>query len=167
MTMAPTTDTARRLTETELEAWAGLLRVHATITHALDAELQNDCGISLSDYDVLVHLANAAEQRLRMSELAESILISQSGITRLVDRLVARGMVTRERCAEDRRGAFAALTPAGLDVLRRASPAHVASVRERFLNHLTAKEQETLARTWERVLPDVTQTFRRLRRPER
>lgn len=159
-------DTSRRLSERELEAWAGFLRVHGTISQLLDDELGAQHGISLSDYDVLIFLGNAPDQRLRMSELAESVLISQSGITRLVDRLVARGLVKRVRCSEDRRGAFAALTPAGLAKLREASTTHIAGVRAQFLSHLSEDEQTVLAGLWERILPDVRQTFSRLaRRP--
>lgn len=156
-------DTARRLTANELDAWAGLLRVHGTVTRQLDADLIAAYGISLSDYDVLVFLANSPDRRMRMSELADSVLISQSGVTRLVDRLVRRGLLEREPCADDRRGAFAVLTPAGHAKLSEAAETHVADVRARFLGHLTDEEQALLAGLWERILPGTSGTFSRLK----
>lgn len=164
--MRSTTDTAQRLSPTDLAAWAGFLRVHATVSQALDAELTAQHGITLSDYDVLVFLANAPQRRLRMSELAESVLISQSGITRLVDRLAARGYVERVKCPEDKRGAFAVLTNRGLRTLAAANGAHIASVRARFLDHLDDDQKACMAANWERILPDVLETFRRLAPPQ-
>jgi DNA-binding MarR family transcriptional regulator len=156
-------DSERRLSANELDSWAGLLRVHGTITRQLDGDLVARHGISLSDYDVLVFLANSPDRRMRMSELADSVLISQSGVTRLVDRLVRREFVEREPCPDDRRGAFAVLTDAGYAKLVEAAGTHVADVRARFLQHLTDNEQDVLARLWERILPGTSETFSRLK----
>ena len=146
-----------RLSEAELGAWAGFLRVNAALSRDMDARLQSEHGISLSDYDVLVVLANTPERRMRMSEIAESVLISQSGITRLVDRLVARGLVEREECPDDRRGYFAVLTGAGLAKVRKASRSHLVDVTERFLDRLSEAELEMLVEIWERLLPGTTE----------
>jgi DNA-binding MarR family transcriptional regulator len=148
-----------RLSETELGAWAGFLRVNAALSRDMDARLQSEHGISFSDYDVLVFLANAPDRRMRMSDISESVLISQSGITRLVDRLVARGLVEREKCSDDRRGYFAVLTDAGFAKVREASRSHMADIKERFLDVLSPAELETLADVWERVLPGTTEAI--------
>jgi DNA-binding MarR family transcriptional regulator len=97
-----------------------------------------------------MYLADAGG-RLRMGELAERLLLSRSGLTRLVDRLVKQGFVLRERCADDARGFFAVLTEAGRDKLAGARPAHLAGVREHFLEHLDDTDLAALARAWERV----------------
>lgn len=144
-------------TERELLAWMGFLRANAALERDLDAALNASHGISLSDYDVMVNLASAPGQRMRMSEISESVLISQSGITRLVDRLVQRGLARREKAPHDRRGFFAVLTPKGRETVRRASVTHTADVRRRFLEQLSEDEQEVLGRVWERLLPGVAE----------
>ena len=120
--MTPSADTRHELNGRELASWGGFLRVYGVLARELDGELTTQHGITLSDYEVLLFLASTAERRMRMSELADSVLISQSGITRLVDRLTRRGLVKRERCSADRRGLFAVLTDDGLAKLREASP---------------------------------------------
>jgi DNA-binding MarR family transcriptional regulator len=117
----------------------------------LEAELQAEQHLSLADYDVLVQLAEAPEQSLRMHELADSVLLSRSGLTRMVDRLVRGGYVARVPCPNDQRGRLAVLTPAGLDRLRRAAPTHLRGVREHFTGRLSAAELETLGRLMDRL----------------
>jgi DNA-binding MarR family transcriptional regulator len=141
------------LTERELRAWRGMLRVHSALTKALDAQLEAEHGLPLSHYEVLVYLAAAPERRMRMSELAESILLSRSGLTRLVDRLEREGLIMRQTCAHDARGAFAALTDAGAEKLAVARRTHLAGVRALFLDHVSEEEQELLAELWARMLP--------------
>lgn len=136
------------LSELELGAWRGLLRTHAALVRDLDAQLEAEHGLSLSAYEVLLLLAEAPQGRLRMSELAESSLLSLSGTTRLVDRLVGAGHVERERCAEDRRGLWARLTPAGADLFRRARETHLRGIRERFLSRLSDAQLTALAEVW-------------------
>lgn len=148
---------ATQLTAEELGAWRGLLRVHAALVHALDQELQEAHGLPLHEYEVLLVLEHAPEGRLRMTELAASALLSQSGLTRLVDRLERDGLVARERCEDDRRGLYARLTPAGLARLQEARPTHLAGVRTRFLAPFEAEEQRLLASFWERVLPGASE----------
>jgi DNA-binding MarR family transcriptional regulator len=140
------------LDATELAAWRGLLRVHARLIRELSAELERTHGMPLSSYEVLLVLANAPDERMRMAELAESVLLSPSGITRLVDRLVADGLVEKTRCVADRRGWYAVLTTAGRTRLDDARTTHLADVRARFHEHLTPDEQAMLAGIWERLL---------------
>ena len=123
-----------------LSTWAAFLRAHARVVRELERELQAEQRLALTDYDVLVQLAGADERRLRMSELADRLLLSRSGITRLVDRLVAEGLVERATCDTDRRGQWAALTDAGLDRLRTASPTHLRGVAEHFLDRMSPEE---------------------------
>ena len=91
----------------ELAAWRGFLRVHAALVHELDRELEETHGLPLTHYEVLLYLESAPGHRLRMAELASSVLLSQSGVTRLVDRLERDGLVAREPCPDDRRGLLA------------------------------------------------------------
>src|SRR3954469_17174626 len=155
--MASTADTSTtaNLTETELRAWRGMLRVHAALTKALDAQLEAEHGLPLSSYEVLMYLADAPGQRMRMSELAETILLSRSGLTRLVDRLERDGLICRQTCAQDARGAFAKLMPAGVEKLRAARATHLAGVRAFYLSHLSDAERDLLGDVWERMLPSL------------
>ena len=144
------------LAPTELAAWRGLLRAHGALVHDLDAELRAAHDLSLHEYEVLLVVGAAPGQRMRMSDLAAAVLLSQSGLTRLVDRLVDAGSVERTRCEDDRRGLNAELTPAGLARLEQARPTHLAGVRSRFLDRFDEAELGALAGFWERVLPGAT-----------
>jgi DNA-binding MarR family transcriptional regulator len=137
----------------ELGAWRGLLRVHSGMTKALDAELVREHGLSLSSYEVLLFLADAPDGRLRMSELAQGVLLSRSGLTRLVDRLERDGLLRRERCEDDARGYHALITDEGRELFARARRTHLDGVRERFLSRLSPEELRTLAQLWEKVAP--------------
>ena len=139
------------LSPLEYAAWAGLLRTHAELVRELDHELVEAYGLPLTQYEVLIRLADAPDRRMRMTELARSVFLSQSGVTRLVDRLEAQGLVVREPCPEDRRGLHARLTDAGSDLLARARPSHLAGVRTLFLQHFDDDELRALAAAWERV----------------
>jgi DNA-binding MarR family transcriptional regulator len=134
-----------------LDAWRVFLRAHARVVRELERELQTEEQLALTDYDVLVQLAAAGERRLRMSELADRLLLSRSGATRLIDRLVADALVERVSCESDRRGQWAALTPAGYERLRQASPTHLRGVAEHFLDRLSAEDLATLERMLTRV----------------
>ena len=144
------------LDRTELGAWRGLRRVHSRMTKALDAQLIAEHGISLSSYEVLLFLADAPDGRLRMSELADGVLLSRSGLTRLVDRMERDGLLRRERCEDDARGFNALITAEGRDLFRSARRTHLDGVRELFLSRLTADELRTLARLWEKVAPGAS-----------
>jgi DNA-binding MarR family transcriptional regulator len=141
------------LTGTELGAWRGMLRVHAALVRELDAELYAAHDLPLSSYDVLIYLQAAPGKRLRMAELADSVLLSRSGVTRLVDRLEREGLIERDTCTSDGRGCFAVLTEQGEQALSRARPTHLAGVRQRFLSRFSQDELEQLALFWERVRP--------------
>src|SRR5947207_11382082 len=107
--------TISRLDSRELRAWRGLLRVHAALSKALDAQLEAEHGIPLTSYEVLMYLRDATGHKMRMSELASSVILSRSGLTRLVDRLERDGLIKRESCETDARGQFAKLTEAGAE----------------------------------------------------
>ena len=149
--MASPTRSGEPLTDRELAAWRGMLRTHSDVVARLDAELERDHGLPLSSYEVLISLADAPVGRLRMGELAEALLLSRSGLTRLVDRLERQGMVSRERCEDDARGYFAVITAGGRRKLRDARPAHLAGVREHFLERLNSRDLDALAAAWEKV----------------
>lgn len=149
--MATEIPTAVRLDEQELRAWRGLLRTYARLTKALDAELEAAHGLPLTSYEVLMFIADSDGDRMRMHDLASSILLSRSGLTRLVDRLERDGLLCRESCPSDARGAFACLTPKGRETLDAARATHLAGVRAMFLEHFTPEEQEQLGGFWDRV----------------
>src|SRR5919106_4485239 len=141
------------LTREELGAWRGLLRVHAALTKALDAELMSEHDLPLSSYEVLLFLCDSPDGRMRMSELADGALLSRSGLTRLVDRMERDGLIRRQRCEQDQRGWYAEITDDGRELFERARRTHLDGVRERFLSHLSRDEQRTLAELWEKVSP--------------
>jgi DNA-binding MarR family transcriptional regulator len=151
MTMLSETE-LRLLAPAELRAWRGMLRVHAALAKALDAQLDAAHGLQLSSYEVLMYLADAEDERMRMCDLASSILLSRSGLTRLVDRLQREGLLERVACNDDARGSFAKLTPAGREKLRAARATHLAGVRAMFLDLFTPEELEQLGDSWDRVL---------------
>lgn len=140
----------------ELAAWRGLLRAHTHLVKELDAELEQAHGMPLSSYEVLIFLEAAPGHRLRMADLADRVLLSRSGMTRLVDRLETLGLLERHKCSDDARGYWAVLTSPGLEFLDRARPTHLAGVRERFLQHFSSEELERLAEYWDRLLPGAS-----------
>lgn len=152
--MATSVTSSERFTARELQAWRGLLRAHAALTKELDAELEAEHGLPLTSYEVLLHLQDADEHRMRLHDLADRIILSRSGLTRLVDRLEREGLIARESCPSDGRGSYARLTEAGAGKLGAARRTHLAGVRRRFLDHLTPEEQDVLGAVWDRVLPD-------------
>src|SRR6476620_8016543 len=151
-------ETSVNLSPAELGAWRGLLRVHTALVKALDAELTAEHDLPLSSYEVLITLESAPDHKRRMAELADSVLLSRSGMTRLVDRLVDHGLIERDHCTDDGRGCFAVLTEKGADVLATARPTHLDGVRERFLRHFSSEELVVLAEMWNRVLPGAAAT---------
>jgi DNA-binding MarR family transcriptional regulator len=139
------TTTISRLDGAALEAWRSYLQSHASILRLLDAELIAEQGITTRDYEVLLYLAQSDDQRLPMSALAESTMLTRSGITRLVDGLVAHGLIERVSCPNDARVSYAKLTEQGHDKLRQAGCTHVGSIRRLFLEHYTQEEIDLLA----------------------
>lgn len=135
-----------RPTRDQLAAWRNFLRAHARITRSLEAELIAEQRLSLGSYDVLLQLAEAPRRRLRMAELADAVLLSRSGVTRLVDRLEQAGLVVRERVEGDGRGVVAAMTERGFETLRTASRTHLAGVVRHFVEHLKPDELAEIGR---------------------
>ncbi len=127
--------------------------MHASLVKALDAELEQTHRLQLTSYEVLLYLDGEDDGRMRMCDLAESVLLSRSGLTRLIDRLEREGLVARHSCQQDARGAYAGLTAAGRAKLAAVRPTHLAGVRAHFLSHFTEDEMDRLAGYWERVLP--------------
>jgi DNA-binding MarR family transcriptional regulator len=124
------------LSPEEDAVWRRLLAVHGRLIARLDDELRTGYGLSLADYDVLVSLSEAQGGALRMRDLAERVMLSPSGLTRRVDRLVARGLVARRTCPSDGRGSLATLTGGGRELLEAAAPTHVDGVRRYLLEPL-------------------------------
>jgi DNA-binding MarR family transcriptional regulator len=148
MTTAQSQDTP--LTRTELDAWRGLLQVHAKLTQELDAQMHAEHGLSASAYEVLMFLDDAPDHRMRMSEIADRTLLSRSGCTRVVDRLMQEGYVTRCADTADGRGLYAQLTEAGLAKVKPARVTHHEGIRRFFLDQLSATDQIALADIWTR-----------------
>lgn len=133
------------LDEREMAAWHALIRAHSRIVRVLEAELDVEQGLSLPAYEVLSHLSTAPNRRLRMSDLAACAVLTPSGLTRLVDKLSADGLVERARCGEDARVVYAVLTDAGFKRLRGAYPTHLRGVREHFIDWLTPEQLDAIS----------------------
>lgn len=153
LVMVETMESARGLgaADPRLDVWRSFLQAHARLFRRLDDELRQEHGLSLPEYEALMHIGRAPARRLRMSQLAQQVLLSKSGVTRLVDRLVADGLIERSTCSTDARGAEAVLTPAGLERLRAAAGTHLRGIDRYFVSALTADELDTISRTMRSV----------------
>jgi DNA-binding MarR family transcriptional regulator len=134
----------RWLDAPEMRAWRGLLGTHRLLFEQINREMSRRSGLSAADYEVLVQLSESPDRRLRMSDLATQALSSKSRLSHQVSRLERQGLVRREECPTDRRGAFAALTDEGFATLAEAAKGHVADVRRHLLDHLTADQVTAL-----------------------
>ena len=139
------------LSDQALSAWVGLLRGHAALTRALNADLVTDHGLTLSDYEVLLRLSRAPERKMRRVDLAEQVLLTASGITRLLDGLQASGYVDKAACSSDARVTYAVLTAAGHEKLRSAAGLHVAGIHAMFAERYSDDEMATLAELLSRL----------------
>jgi len=139
--------------DVRLEPWRGFLEAHARVSRRLDEELRAEHDLSLAEYDTLLTIAWSPDRRIRMRTLADRILLSKSGVTRLIDRLVADGLVERDACLSDARGAEAVLTVAGLERLRAASGTHLRGIDAHFLNVVEPSDLPAIARAM-RVVAD-------------
>jgi DNA-binding MarR family transcriptional regulator len=159
-----TSSSAASFTPEELAAWRGLLEVHARVIHQLDVEIRAVHGLTLSQCEMLILLDDTPGRRMRMTELAEGVLLSRSACTRLVDRLESLGYVTRRAATDDRRGLYAQLTDTGRQVITRARATHRASLRRAFLDRLRETDRITRGDIWARVragaLPNSDRTGR-------
>jgi DNA-binding MarR family transcriptional regulator len=137
----------------EMRAWRGLMRAQACLVKRLDAELERAHRLPLTSYEVLHHLDDASDGRMRMCELAERAQLSRSGLTRLVDRLEREELLERCSCSHDARGAYACLTASGRVRLEEARRTHLLVVREHFFSHFSEPELVLMADMWERIAP--------------
>jgi DNA-binding MarR family transcriptional regulator len=131
--------------QTQLDSWVFFLRAHAAITRELSADLQREHGLTLNDYEVLLHLSHADGGRLRRVDLAERVILTASGITRLLEGLERAGLVMKENCASDARVTYAKITPAGTAKLREAAKTHLRGIDELFVGRYSESELTTLA----------------------
>lgn len=147
-----------------LASWEAFLAAHAAVTRILERELQDERGLSLPFYEVLLRLRHAPGRRMRMQRLAEEVFFSKSGLTRLVARMEEEGLVTREPCPTDRRGVEAVLTEEGLTRLRNAAPVHLRGIEEHFASRLSPSEARTLTRALGRITEASAQPAEMTRR---
>src|SRR4051794_13426608 len=147
------------LSRDEFALWSGFLQTHAALARELDADLRGAHGLPLTDFEILLWLANRPCEGMRMAVLADTVLLSPSGLSRAVERLESRGLVHRIPCTEDRRGAYAALTESGRDLVRTAGVMHAAGIRRRFLDRLTSQETGLLTAIWDRLQADSERAY--------
>ena len=140
------------LEPSQQEAWFGFLRFHATTVRELDEELERVHGLPLSSYDVLVQLARGPSGGRQMWELADAVVLTRSGLTRLVERLEREGLVERCRAEDDARRVYARITRQGRERLTEASATHVSGIRRLFLEKLSPDQVEMLAGAWRQLL---------------
>jgi DNA-binding MarR family transcriptional regulator len=145
----------RWLTDSEQAAWRTLISSTTGLLATLDNELQGAHGLSLGEYEVLVRLSEAPGHSLRMTDLAASLHLSPSGMTRRIDALVKTGVVERQQCPTDRRGSNAVLTAEGMKRLRAAAPTHVEGVRRHFVDRLSERQLANLATALANVVVDA------------
>jgi DNA-binding MarR family transcriptional regulator len=143
---------ARWLDEREARAWRGFIAMQGQLLGRLARQLQRDSGLSEADYEVLVQLSEAPCARQRVFELGQATQWEKSRLSHHLTRMVQRGLVARETCPTDSRGAFVRLTDAGREAIERAAPQHVEHVREWFVEALTAEQLDALAELSEAVL---------------
>lgn len=136
--------------------WRLFLRAHSQVLRQLEAELMAGHGLPLPWYDVLLQLAESPDRRLCMTELAQRVLLSRSGLTRLVDRVEKEGLVSRAPCPSDMRATYAVLTEAGLQRLREASPTHLRSISEHVTGRLDARDMVELERLMTKLMPETS-----------
>src|SRR4051794_19852017 len=141
------------LTDEEQRAWRGLLQMTSRLDARLNRDLQQSSGLSLADYDVLVLLTEASDGRLRVFEMADDLQWEQSRLSHHLARMERRGLVAREECTTDRRGAFVVLTGAGRSAIEKAAPAHVATVRQLVFDGLSAEQVVSLESPVDQILP--------------
>lgn len=145
----------RWLDEDEERFWRGFIATSSGVLGHLDGLLKSKVGLTFDDYEVLVHLSEAAEKRLRMNDLSDRLLHSRSRLSQRVDRMVHRGLVRRERVETDLRGTWAVLTPEGQAAIDAAAPTHVADVRTYLLDHLKPREVKIMADAFSRLAATV------------
>ena len=154
-TEQPTTSRAHRTIsarDPRIATWRLFLKTHARLERLLDDDLRSAHDLTLAEYDAMLQLAESPTHRLRMHEIAERVVLSRSGVTRLIDRLVRDGLVERDTCSTDARGAEAVLTASGLDRLRKAAPTHLRGISDHFLDTMSAAELAAVDRAMNAIL---------------
>ena len=146
----------RWLTDDEQRSWRAWLSASLLLQDRLNSDLQAQHGLSNADYEILVRLSESPDRKLRMSTLAETTLSSRSRLSHQIDRMEKAGLVERQSCADDRRGAYAALTESGWSTLVAAAPDHVTSVREHLVDQLTTREFAALGAACQKVADHLT-----------
>lgn len=150
-------DQVRWFDATESQAWRGFLDLHAHLRTTLNRDLQESSGLSMVEYDVLVQLTDVEDGRRRAFELGERLGWEKSRLSKQVNRMEQRGLVVREECEEDRRGAYIAITTQGRRAIEDAAPRHVEVVRRLFLDPLTRPQVESLAAAMSAILAEAEQ----------
>jgi DNA-binding MarR family transcriptional regulator len=149
--MSQTTTPPQQLESQQLESWITFLRSHSAITRELSAQLQREHGLTLNDYEVLLHLSHADGGMMRRVDLAQTVLLTASGITRLLEGLERAGYVCKQTCASDARVSYAKLTDEGAQRLSEASVTHLRGIDELFLGRYSGSELATLAELLSRL----------------
>lgn len=148
----PVSESRRKLAA---DTWGALLQVHAALVPTLDSHIRQETGLPLAWYDVLLELAGVPEGKLRMSELAERVVLSRTRVSRLVDELSAAGMVCREENLDDRRSAFAVLTDTGRSRFRAAAPVYLSAIESQFADGLSAEDLRDMKRVLLKVHSNI------------
>ncbi len=154
MYMAAKQSAPKWLNPREMKAWRSYIIASRRLLDALDADLEGH-DLSMADYEVLAQLSDAPERKMRMSELAELAMVSKSRLSHRMKVMEKAGWVRREECESDRRGSYAVMTDQGWKAIVKAAPSHVASVRNRLMDHLTVKDQEDLAKIFDRLQTEL------------
>ena len=140
----------RWLTPAEESAWRKYIVASRRLLEALDDDLSAN-GLSLSDYEILVHLSDAEDRRLRMSDLAEKTILSRSRLSHRIKYMEGKGWVERQKCASDKRGTWAVMTTKGWNSIVKAAPDHVESIRNRFIDQISKADQANIAAAFDKV----------------
>ena len=149
----------RWLNPREMKAWRSYIIASRRLLEALDSDLEGH-DLTMADYEVMAQLSDAPGRRMRMSELADLAMLSKSRLSHRMKVMEKAGWVRREECVEDRRGYWAVMTDKGWKAIVAAAPSHVASVRKRFIDQLSAKEQEALAGIFGHVTEELREQYR-------
>ena len=148
--MTPKPKSAKWLTPAEESAWRKYIVASRRMYEALDEDLASH-GLSLSDYEILVHLSDAKDRSLRMSDLAEKTILSRSRLSHRIKYMEGKGWVERQKCASDKRGTWAVMTTKGWNAIVKAAPDHVESIRNRFIDKISKSDQGNIAAIFEKV----------------
>jgi DNA-binding MarR family transcriptional regulator len=154
--MTTTQTEARWLTEDEQAAWRAYIRLAKMLMRQLDRDL-HPFGLSTNDYEILVELSEAPGNRLRMTELADLTAQSRSRLSHQITRMEVKGLVRRVACDGDKRGTFAVITPRGMATIERVAPSHVESVRQHFIDHISAADLAVLTAAYDPVMDRLRQ----------